>query len=217
MQIFRPSANVIARSVLIGAAILPFFLIGLTYAVMNSSYETQQFIVREQPIPFSHKHHAGELGIACLYCHSGVEKSAVAGVPTTEVCMTCHSQIWTNAVMLAPERASLANDKPIRWNRVHRLPQYVYFDHSIHIAKGVGCSTCHGRIDEMALTLQASPLTMGWCIDCHSNPAPNLRPANQIFNMDWKPPSDQEKQGHALMKAYGIRNSGLTECSVCHR
>jgi hypothetical protein len=217
MQIFRPSANVIARSVLITGALLPFFLIGFTYAVMRSSYQTNQLVVRQQPIPFSHKHHAGELGIACLYCHSGVEKSAFAGIPATQVCMTCHSQIWTNASMLAPVRASLANNMPIRWNRVHVLPQYVYFDHSVHVAKGVGCSTCHGKINEMPLTMQAAPLTMGWCIDCHSDPAPNLRPASEIFNMDWEPLSDREKQGHALLKAYGIRTSGLKECSVCHR
>ncbi|MGO9461738.1 MAG: cytochrome c3 family protein [Rhodomicrobium sp.] len=217
MQIFRPSANVIARSLLVTGALLPFFLIGFTYAVMRSSYQTNQLVVRQQPIPFSHKHHAGELGIACLYCHSGVEKSAFAGIPATHVCMTCHSQIWTNASMLAPVRASLANNIPIRWNRVHVLPEYVYFDHSIHIAKGVGCSTCHGKINEMPLTMQAAPLTMGWCIDCHSDPAPNLRPAAEIFNMGWEPPGDQEKQGHALLKAYGIRTSGLKECSVCHR
>ncbi len=218
MQIFRPSANVIARSVLIAGAVAPFFLIGLTYAVMNSSYQTDQFVVRQQPIPYSHKHHAGELGIACLYCHSGVEKSAFAGVPATEVCMTCHSQIFTNAPMLAPDRQSLANNIPIRWTRVHVLPEYVYFDHSIHIAKGVGCSTCHGKVNEMPLTEQRAPLTMGWCIDCHSNPAPNLRPASQIFNMDWEPPADQDKKGSALAKSYGIRTSGqLRECSVCHR
>jgi hypothetical protein len=217
MQIFPPNANVIARSVLIGGAILPFFSLGLTYAVMSSSYQTDQFVARRQPIPFSHKHHTGELGIACLYCHSGVERSAVAGVPTTEVCMTCHSQIWANAAMLAPDRESLASNKPIRWNRVHVLPDYVYFDHSIHIAKGVGCGTCHGQIEQMPLTMQAAPLTMGWCLDCHSNPAPNLRPASEVFNMAWRPPSDQEKQGQTLLKAYGIHPQHLRECSVCHR
>jgi hypothetical protein len=217
MQIFRPIANVITRFILIAGALLPFLLIGMTYALMNSSYQTGRYVVRQQPIPFSHKHHAGELGISCLYCHSGVEKSAVAGVPTTEVCMTCHSQIWTNAAMLAPDRESLAKNIPIRWTRVHVLPDYVYFDHSIHIAKGIGCSTCHGQIDQMALTMQAKPLTMGWCIGCHSNPAPNLRPASQIFNMEWQPPADQEKQGAALLNANHIRTEGLRECSVCHR
>jgi hypothetical protein len=217
MQIFHQSANVIARSVLIGAAVLPFVLLGLTYVIMGSSYQTSQFVPRSQPIAFSHKHHAGELGIACLYCHSGAEKSAVAGVPVTEVCMTCHSQVWANAPMLAPDRESLANNKPVRWNRVHVLPDYAYFDHSIHVAKGVGCSTCHGRVDLMPLTYQAAPLTMDWCLDCHRNPAPNLRPASEIFNMKWEPPSGQEEQGHALLKAYGIQAAGLTECSVCHR
>lgn len=217
MQLFRPSATVIARWTLILGALLPFAAIGVTYGVMNSSFVTGQGIFREQPIPFSHKHHAGELGIGCLYCHSGVEKSAFAGLPATHVCMTCHSQIWTNAAMLAPVRESLANNRPIRWNRVHVLPEYVYFNHSVHIAKGVGCSTCHGRIDQMPLTRQAAPLTMRWCIDCHSNPAPILRPHDQVFKMDWESPQDQDREGTELMKANKIDPNRLIECSTCHR
>jgi Cytochrome c7 and related cytochrome c len=217
MQLFGPSANVIARSVLIAGALLPFGAIGVTYGFMNSSYVTGQNIIRQQPIPFPHKHHVAELGIACLYCHTSVEKSAFAGVPATHVCMTCHSQIWTNAAMLAPVRESLANNQPIRWNRVHRLPEYVYFNHSVHIAKGVGCSTCHGRIDQMALTAQAAPLTMGWCLDCHRDPAPNLRPTSEIYNMAWQPPADQNKAGAALTRVNNINPSRLIECSICHR
>jgi cytochrome c peroxidase len=131
--------------------------------------------------------------------------------------MSCHSQIWTNAPMLAPVRESLAASKPIRWNRVHVVPAYVYFDHSVHVAKGVGCGTCHGRVDQMALTSQAAPLTMGWCLSCHGNPAPNLRPHDQIFNMAWEPPPDQERAGAELLKANRIDPNRLIECSTCHR
>ncbi len=217
MQIFSPRANIITRSVLIAGALLPFLAIGVTYGYMNSAYVTGQGIPLEQPIPFSHKHHTRELGIACLYCHTGVEKSSFAGVPSTRICMTCHSQIWTNAAMLAPDRESLAKHIPIHWNRVNRLPAYVYFDHSVHIAKGVGCSTCHGRVDEMALAAQGKPLTMGWCLSCHRNPAPNLRPQNEIFNMEWHPPPDQDRKGAELVKVNHINSARLVECSICHR
>jgi hypothetical protein len=217
MQIFGPRANVITRTILIGGALFPFLAIAVTYGTMNSSYVTGQGVIIEQPIPFSHKHHTRELGIACLYCHTGVEKSSFAGVPSTHICMTCHSQIWTNAAMLAPDRESLAKNQPIRWNRVNRLPAYVYFDHSVHIAKGVGCSTCHGRIDQMALTAQGKPLTMGWCLGCHRNPAPNLRPENEIFNMEWHPSPDQNRKGAELVKVNHINSARLTECSICHR
>lgn len=217
MQIFRPRANVIARSVLIFGALLPFIAIGVTYGVMNSSYVTGQDVIKAQPVPFSHKHHVRELGIGCLFCHTGVEKSSVAGLPATHICMTCHSQLWTNAAMLAPVRESLANNTPIRWNRVHIVPAYVYFNHSVHVAKGVGCSTCHGRIDQMALTAQAAPLTMRWCLDCHNNPAPNLRDPKEVYNMEWQPPPDQAKKGEELMKANHINPGRLIECSICHR
>jgi hypothetical protein len=217
MQLFRPSANVFARAILIAIAVFPFAAIAVTYGIMNSAYVTGQDVVRTQPIPFSHKHHYAELGIHCLYCHTSVEKSPFAGLPATHVCMSCHSQIWTNAAMLAPVRESLAANRPVRWTRVHVLPAYVYFDHSVHVAKGVGCSTCHGRIDQMALTSQAAPLTMGWCVGCHSNPAPNLRPRGEIFNMAWEPPPDQERAGHELLKANRIDPNRLIECSTCHR
>jgi hypothetical protein len=217
MQLFRPSANVIVRAILITGALFPFAAIGVTYGIMNSAYVTGQNVIRAQPIPFSHKHHYAELGIHCLYCHAGVEKSPFAGLPATQICMSCHSQVWTNAAMLAPVRESLAANRPIRWNRVHVLPAYVYFDHSVHVAKGVGCGTCHGRVDQMALTSQAAPLTMGWCVDCHSNPAPNLRPQDQIFNMAWEPPPDQDRAGNELLKANRIDPNRLIECSTCHR
>jgi len=216
-QLFRPSANTIARVVLVGILVVPFFLIGLAYAVMRSPYTTGQNITLNQPVPFSHKHHVGEEGIDCRYCHTSVENSPFAGLPPTTTCMTCHSQLFTNAPMLAPVRASLAQHKPIHWQRVHRLPAYVYFDHSIHIAKGVGCTTCHGQVETMPLMRQEAPLTMGWCLDCHRNPAPNLRPQSQIFSTTWTAPADQLEQGRKLLAQYHIDTEHLTDCSRCHR
>ena len=216
-QLFRPSANTIARVVLVGILVVPFFLIGLAYAVMRSPYTTGQNITLNQPVPFSHKHHVGEEGIDCRYCHTSVENSPFAGLPPTTTCMTCHSQLFANAPMLAPVRASLAQHKPIHWQRVHRLPDYVYFDHSIHIAKGVGCTTCHGQVETMPLMRQDAPLTMGWCLDCHRNPAPNLRPQSQTFSTAWTPPADQLEQGRKLLAQYHIATEHLTDCSRCHR
>ena len=144
MQIFRPGANTIAILLLASLGVIPVLAVGLAFQIVGSPYVTEQNVTRDQPIPFSHEHHVGGLGLDCRYCHTWVENARFAGLPPTETCMTCHSQIWTNAQMLAPVRASLAENKPIRWQRVHNLPAYVYFDHSIHIAKGVGCSTCHG-------------------------------------------------------------------------
>jgi ferredoxin len=146
-----------------------------------------------------------------------VENSAFAGLPPTTTCMTCHSQLFTSADMLAPVRASLSQHKPIHWQRVHRLPAYVYFDHSVHVAKGIGCSTCHGAVDDMPLMRQVAPLTMGWCLDCHRNPAPNLRPESQIFSTTWAPPKDQLEQGRELLVQYHIETEHLTDCSRCHR
>ena len=216
-QIFRPGANSVARCVMMAFAIAPFAFLAFSYALALSPYITGEDTTITQPVPFSHEHHVGGLGIDCRYCHTGVETSAFAGVPPTETCMTCHSQIWTNAAMLDPVRKSLADNEPIRWRRVNRLPDYVYFDHSIHIAKGVGCTTCHGNVDRMPLMRQAAPLTMGWCLDCHRDPTPNLRPKNEIFAVDWTPPPDQAKRGKMLMDEYHIHVGTLTDCSVCHR
>jgi len=216
-QLFRPYADTVARTVLIALLVLPFAGTALAYWTMRSSYITGDTLTLEQPVPFSHAHHVGGLGIDCRYCHAGVETSPVAGIPPTHTCMSCHSQLYTQTAMLAPVRTSLADDRPIRWNKVNRLPDYVYFDHSIHIAKGVGCTTCHGPIDQMRLTRQAAPLTMGWCLACHRDPAPNLRPHDKIFAGDWRPPADQAAQGARLAAQYRIDNKHLTDCSVCHR
>ncbi len=139
----------------------------MLYAIELSPIYTRVNEAREQPVPFSHKHHAGELGIDCRYCHTSVEKSSFAGLPPTQTCMTCHSQIWTNAPMLEPVRASYRDDKSIAWTRVNALPDFVYFDHSIHVSKGIGCTTCHGQVAEMPLTWKANTLYMSWCLDCH--------------------------------------------------
>jgi hypothetical protein len=183
----------------------------------RSDYVTSADFHPSQPVPFSHRHHAGELGIDCRYCHTGVETSPQAGLPPTATCMTCHSQIWTNAAMLEPIRQSLADHKPIIWKRVAKLPDYVYFRHDIHIAKGVGCETCHGRIDQMALTYRAKPFTMEFCLDCHRDPAPNLRPRDHITDMAWKPAADARAEGKAIAAREGIRIGELTHCYVCHR
>jgi hypothetical protein len=190
---------------------------GLVWAVPRSDYYTGVSMQRRQEVPFSHQHHVGGLGIDCRYCHDLVETAATAGMPSTYTCMTCHSQIWTNAPMLAPVRQSLAEGKPLAWRRVHDLPDYVYFDHSIHVAKGVGCETCHGRVDTMRLTAKAEPLTMGWCLGCHRDPAPNLRPREHVLDMGWQSPKDRRAAGERLMAEYKVRTAGLTDCSTCHR
>lgn len=216
-QIFRPVANTIAVLAMASIGAIPVLAIGLGYTLMGSSYVTDQSVTRKQPVPFSHAHHVGGLGLDCRYCHTSVEKARFAEIPPTKTCMTCHSQLWTNASMLAPVRESLAKGKPIHWQRVHVLPDYVYFDHSIHVAKGVGCSTCHGRVDRMPLMRQAAPLTMGWCLDCHRNPASSIRPRDKVFDMNWTPPKDQIAQGRRLMIKYHIDTAHLTDCSKCHR
>jgi hypothetical protein len=216
-QLFRPAADTIARAVLISIVAAPFLVAGGAYAVMWSPLVTGQSVTLHQPVPFSHKHHVGDDGIDCRYCHTSVETSAFAGMPPTTTCMTCHSQLFSNAEMLAPVRQSLAENKPLHWARVHRLPDYVYFDHSIHVAKGVGCRTCHGQVETMPLMRQEAPLTMGWCLDCHRDPAPNLRPRDQVFSTQWTPPADQLEQGKRLLTEYHIKTDHLTDCSRCHR
>jgi len=217
-QLFAPGADALLRLfifTMFGGIILGALVVG---GVARSAYVTSVGIAREQPVPFSHKHDAGELGLDCRYCHTSVENAASAGLPPTTTCMTCHSQIWTGAPMLAPVRASLANNTPIRWVRVNRLPNYVYFNHAIHVAKGVGCTTCHGDIDAMQLTSRAQAFEMNWCIDCHRNPAPNLRTPAEVFDMAWHPGPDQPKIGAALLARNHVRRGDvLTDCSICHR
>ncbi|MBV9825443.1 MAG: cytochrome c3 family protein [Alphaproteobacteria bacterium] len=214
--IFGPRANLLTNVGLLAFAGLGSLTAFLIWGVPRSQYNTQQSLTPPQPVPFSHKHHVGDDGIDCRYCHSTVEISANAGVPATATCMTCHSQLFTQSDVLAPVRASYLQHKNLRWNRVYALPDYVYFDHSIHVAKGVGCTECHGPIGAMPLTRRASDLTMQWCLDCHRDPGPHLRPHDQEFNAFWQrtketPSADQ------LVAAYHIHTADLTDCTVCHR
>jgi len=214
-QIFHRSANTLARVSLLGVLLLAGGLVGLLMVLGRSSYVTraQEFV--DQPIQFSHLHHVGDDGIDCRYCHTSVESSSFAGIPPTKTCMNCHSQIWSNAPILEPVRASFREDRPLRWIRVHDLPDFVYFNHSIHVKKGMGCETCHGRVDEMPLMLQQSSLLMAWCIGCHRAPEQFVRPRSEVFTMGYRPPVPQSVIGPQLVKEYGIQS--LTSCSTCHQ
>jgi hypothetical protein len=217
-QIFSPAADTWLRLFLAGAVSIAFGAVVFSVGAARSDWVTGARIhPPSQPVPFNHRHHVGELGIDCRYCHTSVASGPHAGLPPTHTCMTCHSQIWTGAPMLAPVRNSLSENKPITWNRVAVLPEYVYFRHDVHIAKGVGCVECHGRIDTMALTYRSKPLTMEFCLDCHRDPAPHLRPQSEITNMTWRPDGDPAAVGHALLRKYGIRQGQLDHCYVCHR
>jgi Cytochrome c7 and related cytochrome c len=214
-QIFHPSTNTISRVSLFGGAVLLVALVAGLAAINESPYITEVGVARTQPIPFSHKHHVGDDGIDCRYCHTSVEDSAFAGIPPTKTCMNCHTQIWADSPMLAPVRESFRTGMPIQWTRVHNLPGFVYFDHSIHIHKGIGCSTCHGRVDQMPLMWRENTLYMDWCLECHREPERFVRPREQVFSMDYAPPPDQLALGRKLVKQYKIEK--LTSCSTCHR
>ena len=214
--IFRPSANVWARAVLLGTPVLVAAGLMFWWVGPRTDWQRQTGLTIGQPVPFSHQHHVAGLGINCLMCHQYVEVAAYAGLPPTHTCMTCHSQIWTNAGVLAPVRESLADNRPVEWQRVTQLPDYVYFNHSIHIAKGVGCSSCHGDVASMPLVYKAAPMTMQWCLDCHRNPGPNLRPQSEIFNTGWQRGPDTPSP-EALLAEYHVTGRNLTECSICHR
>jgi hypothetical protein len=216
-QVFRPQADQIVRIGLF-ALLAAVLIIPIAWAAYDRSpYSTGQFVPYDQPVPFSHAHHVGEIGLDCRYCHQGVETSASAGLPATEVCMTCHSQILSDAPILAPVRESFATGTPIQWRRVHDLPDFVFFNHAAHVRNGVGCETCHGRVDQMQLTMQSAPLTMEWCLGCHRDPGPNLRPESAEYQMDWKPQGDDRKRGEALIAHYHVHPEALTDCYVCHR
>jgi hypothetical protein len=218
MQTFHRSANSIAKISIVVVVVLVAVLGWLLLELFRSPYVTRQGEVHEQPVVFSHEHHVAGLGIDCRYCHTSVEKSSFAGLPPSATCMNCHRLIWTNSDLLAPVRESYARNEPLRWNRVNDLPDFVYFNHSVHIAKGMGCVTCHGEVDTMPLMSQQAPLTMEWCIDCHRNPGKNVRPRSEVFNLHWQPPADARRaaaQRAALVKEYKLQS--LTNCSTCHR
>ena len=218
-QLFRPGANTLSRLGLLALLCGPILLLLVGGAVARSGTVTGEGRFVEQPVPFSHQHHAGELGIDCRYCHTGVETTAQAVVPPTHTCMTCHSQLWTNAAMLAPVRDSLASGKPIAWRRVNRLPDYVYFDHHAHVNNGVPCAACHGDTRRMPLTRQAAPLTMGWCLDCHRAPGDKIVAADREYedapNHDRTP--DDRAAARATLARIAHSGRDLTDCSTCHR
>lgn len=217
-QVFPRSMNVVSRVTLLGAPLLAALLLWVCLIYTRSSYGTGTGQVIPQPVPFSHEHHAGVLGIDCRYCHDTVEQSPLASIPPTKTCMNCHSQIWVGSPMLEPVRESYRTGEPLHWRRVYNLPGFVYFDHSIHVQKGVGCSECHGRVDEMPFMYQVPSLLMEWCLDCHRDPAARLRPRQQVFNMRYQPPEDQRALGQKLVRQYQVRDrQTLTSCTVCHR
>jgi hypothetical protein len=214
-QIFHHSTNTLSRLSIFGGIFVIAFLVWAWAELNASTYATRAKVPVEQPVPFSHEHHVGGLGIDCRYCHTTVENSSFANIPPTKTCMNCHSQIWSTAPMLEPVRESFRTDKSIRWIRVHDLPDYVYFNHSIHVAKGVGCTTCHGQVNKMPLMWQESSLQMTWCLDCHRHPERFVRPRSEVFSVTYTPPADQLVLGRKLVKEYSIQS--LTSCSTCHR
>src|SRR5262249_39755463 len=234
-QIFSRSANTLARASILGVVLLLTAVGAALMQLQRSPYVTRQHQVLEQPVPFSHKHHVAGLGLDCRYCHTSVEESGFAGIPPTKTCMNCHAQMWTNADLLAPVRYSFRTGQSIQWVRVHDLPDFVYFNHSIHVNKGVGCYSCHGPVDEMPLMYAENTLQMEWCLDCHRQPEKFLRPREQVFNMRYEQPSnehpveveiqgkktaftDQLALGLALKKKYSLRSvQDITSCSTCHR
>ncbi len=216
-QIFPPSTNTFSKLSIFGAVFFLAALLWVIAAISRSSYVTQTEVAREQPVPFSHKHHVSGLGIDCRYCHTSVEEVAFAGIPPTKTCMTCHSQIWSDSPILEPVRESFRTDRSLEWIRVHDLPDFVYFNHSIHVKKGIGCVSCHGRVDQMPLVWKAHSLDMEWCLECHRHPEQFVRPREYVLRMDWQPAGDQLALGAALVKEYHIDKSKLTNCSTCHR
>ncbi len=214
-QVFHPSTNTLSRLSIFGFLFVVAVIAWGAALVNRSGYVTMAHVAREQPIQFSHRHHAGQLGIDCRYCHISVEDSRYAGIPPTQTCMNCHSLIWKDSPFLEPVRASFRTDVSISWNKVHVLPDFVYFDHSIHVRKGVGCVTCHGRVDRMNLTFKENSLLMEWCLECHRHPELYVRPREHVFDMQWTPPGDQLALGRQLVAAYKIRS--LTDCTTCHR
>ncbi len=214
-QIFKRSTNTLAKATIYGGVFIVAFLVWIFMVLDRSTYNTGQGVALAQPVPFSHDHHTAGLGIDCRYCHTTAETSAYAGIPPTSTCMNCHKQIWTDAELLEPVRASFRDNEPIQWQRVHDLPDYVYFNHSIHLARGVSCFTCHGKVTEMPLIYQAQTLQMEWCLECHRNPEKYVRPREEIFNADYEPSEPQSVIGARLVEEYGIET--LDSCSTCHR
>ncbi|MDQ3650482.1 MAG: cytochrome c family protein [Acidobacteriota bacterium] len=225
-QVFHHSTNTLAKLSIFGGIFVLLAVVWAVAEINRSSYNTGEYVERQQPVQFSHKHHTGDDGIDCRYCHTSVEISSSAGMPATKTCMNCHTQIWSDSPYLEIVRTSWKEGKPIEWTKVHDLPDYVYFNHSIHVAKGVGCSSCHGRMDEMPVVYQAASLQMEWCLSCHREPERFLRPKSEIYNHARNAPNhlsentteQQLAEGRRLKAEYRVKNSQvLTSCSTCHR
>lgn len=216
---FGPYSNFVARGSVILLLLLLVGGIVLVYAYSRSTYATDTLTPPPQPVPFSHAHHVAGLGIDCRYCHSSVEQTGFAGMPSTDTCMNCHKEIWTEAELLAPVRESWRTGERLQWTRVYDVPDFVFFNHSIHVQKGIGCETCHGRVDQMPLMYKAQPMYMSFCLDCHRNPEQFVRPREAVFEMGWQPPpgTDREAMGRRLIETYHIQTRGLTDCTACHR
>ena len=213
-QIFPKWANRAPLYAAVGVAVLALGVPPLIWYYFSPEF-TDVGYQPEQPVPFSHALHAGELELDCRYCHANVERSAVASVPPTQICMNCHSLVARDSEQLAAIRDSMSNDSPMEWVRIHKLPEYAYFDHSVHVKAGVGCSSCHGDIRAMEVVAQQEPLSMGWCLECHRDPGPHLRTPDQIFNTAWKPPRDQQTFAAAVIAERGL--APPEDCSACHR
>jgi hypothetical protein len=238
-QLFPPVTNAVARCSIFGGLVIIAAVVWAGNQWLRSSYVTQVDVVRDQPVPFSHDHHYSGLGIDCRYCHATAETSAFAGMPTTETCMGCHSIIWKDSPLLAPVRESWRTKKPLAWTRVYDLPDFVYFNHSIHVAKGIGCESCHGRVDRMPLMRKAVSLHMEWCLDCHRHPEYQVRDKSELFvfgrpqQAELKPeaaertesvtrpksllPREPKTNRPQLVADYGIVTGQLTDCVICHR
>jgi hypothetical protein len=209
--------NTIARASIVGVVLLVTVGGGAATALYRSPFLTRVNDSRAQDVPFSHTHHVAGLGLDCRYCHTSVEDSSFAGIPPTETCMTCHSQVWNDTPMLEPVRESWATGEPLEWLRIHDVPDFVYFDHSIHVNKGVGCVTCHGDVRDMPLMRKENTLHMAWCLQCHKAPEKFVRPKDKVFDLDYVPEEDQLTMGKRLVEEYDIKVGQLTNCSVCHR
>lgn len=217
-QLFHRGANNVAKASMVVAVLLAGVAFYAYTQIARSTYLTNQGLERQQPVQFSHKHHVGDDGIDCRYCHTSVETAASAGIPPTQTCMNCHNQLYADQEYLEPVRASYRDNRPIKWERVHDLPGYAYFNHSIHVAKGVGCSTCHGQIDNMPAVYQENTLQMEWCLACHRQPENFIRPKSEIYNMQWKDSNLTAEERLKLKADYKIRSRQLlTSCSTCHR
>lgn len=213
-QIFHPSMNTVARVSLFGAVFIGASAIGFMLFVARSPYATDVGVVREQPVPFSHQHHVGDIGLDCRYCHTSVEESSFAGIPPTKTCMNCHSQLFADSPMLKPVRDSLATGEPLHWTRVHDVPDFVYFNHSIHIHKGISCTQCHGEVNQMPLMWREQTLHMQWCLDCHRHPDPFVTDRDQTFAVAANVLNNEASQ-RDLATAYRVKSK--TSCYTCHR